>query len=333
MKVHDLGEKKLIARLREKLKIDENEHFARFDDAFYFESINRGNLVLNTDMLVGKTDIPKIMDYYQVGRKSVIMNVSDLIVKNIKPEGMVVSFGFPRNLEIENFDKLIGGILEISENYNIQYLGGDINESDDLIVNITIFGFQEGNIISRHGIQEEDIVAVTGEFGFTTAGLFLILNKLHSEMEPKYEAVVNAVLQPQLNYDSILGISNQEGISASIDSSDGLSASLLDLMDVNDFGFEIDNLPINPLIEEFSHDYDVSIEELLFYGGEEYHALFIIGKDYWQAIKDFSLENNFYLEKIGHVISEKNLVYENKMKKIRKIITKRGFEHFNPFQA
>lgn len=333
MKVNELGEKNLIDRLMNKIKLDENEHLARYDDAFYFKSMERGNLVLNTDMLVGKTDVPRVMDFFQVGRKAVIMNVSDLVVKNVKPEGLVVSLGLQRDLKIDDFDKLIEGILDVCKEYNIAYIGGDINECDDLIVSIMILGFHEGNIISRHGIKEGDVVAVTGEFGFTAAGLHLILNNLHEDIDPKYETAVNAVLKPSFNYDGILAIAGREGVSASIDSSDGLSASLMDLMDVNDFGFKIDTLPVHPIIEKFSQDYHLPVEKLLFYGGEEYNAILIIDKDHWQVIKNFSQKHKIYLEKIGHVIREKKIIYENKRKKIKKIIDKRGFEHFNPFQA
>ena len=329
-RVKDLAEKKLIERLNGLVTISTNDLLAKYDDVFYLESRGGSNVVVHADMLVGKTDIPAIMEYYHVGVKSVIMNVSDLIVKGVVPRGMVVSLGIPGDMFLEKFDSLIQGIGQTAEKYGIRYLGGDLNEADDVIVDIMMIGFHEETLVPRKGIKPGNIVAITGEFGFTTSGLHLVLNGLEKEADKKYERCLDAVLKPTLNYDAILFTARKNGVVASIDSSDGLASSLMDLMDVNDHGFLIDSLKPNPLLEEFSLDYQVPIQDLLFNGGEEYHAVFIIDERHWNEIKADASKNKFYLEKIGRVINEKKLLYKVPGTKEQREITKRGYEHFNP---
>ncbi|HME54662.1 MAG TPA: thiamine-phosphate kinase [Candidatus Lokiarchaeia archaeon] len=329
-RVKDLAEKKLIERLNGLVTISTNDLLAKYDDVFYLESRGRSNVVVHADMLIGKTDIPAVMDYYHVGVKAVIMNVSDLIVKGVVPRGMVVSLGIPGNMFLKNFDKLIQGIGQTSQNYGIQYLGGDLNEADDVIVDIMMIGFHEEALVPRKGIKPSNIVATTGEFGFTTSGLHLVLNGLEKDADVKYQPCLDAVLRPTLNYDAILNIARKQGVVASIDSSDGLASSLLDLMDVNECGFLIDSMKPNPILEEFSTEYHVSVPDLLFNGGEEYHAIFIIDDQKWPEIKADASKNNFYLQKIGHVIQEKKVLFKEHGSKELKEITKRGYEHFSP---
>src|SRR4030066_410446 len=54
--------------------------------------------VLKTDMLVGKTDVPKGMSLWQAARKAVVMNVSDFAAKGVEPKAALVSLGVPRGL-------------------------------------------------------------------------------------------------------------------------------------------------------------------------------------------------------------------------------------------
>jgi len=52
----------------------------RRDDSFFFEykyQKEGKSLVLNTDMFNATTDAPKQMNFYQMGLKSVLMNLSD----------------------------------------------------------------------------------------------------------------------------------------------------------------------------------------------------------------------------------------------------------------
>ena len=52
-------------------------------------------VVLKTDMLVWKTDIPDGMTPFQAGRKAVVMNFSDLGSKGVKPLAFLAALGAP----------------------------------------------------------------------------------------------------------------------------------------------------------------------------------------------------------------------------------------------
>jgi len=55
------------------------------DDASAIDMGHDKLAVINTDMLVRKTDVPRTMSLWQAARKTVIMNISDLAAKGAQP--------------------------------------------------------------------------------------------------------------------------------------------------------------------------------------------------------------------------------------------------------
>ncbi|MHA2398001.1 MAG: AIR synthase related protein, partial [Promethearchaeota archaeon] len=178
--ISDLGENRII-KIIENLILQKTGKQLVLDDAFFFDPNNHSmgkSLVLNSDMLVADTDAPKEMSYYQIGRKSVIMNVSDLIVKGVKPRGIIISLGLPNELSTDNFTEMINGIIECSVSFDLDYIGGDINETEEFIINPTVFGFENASkIIYRQGINPGDVIAINSKFGLTGVGFDILLKK------------------------------------------------------------------------------------------------------------------------------------------------------------
>jgi len=60
-------------------------------------------------------------------------------------------------------------------------LGGDTNEGKELVISFSLFGITE-KIVRRKGAKINDIIITSGPFGYTSAGLNILLkNKKHSK--------------------------------------------------------------------------------------------------------------------------------------------------------
>jgi thiamine-monophosphate kinase len=331
--VGNLGEIRLINLIEEIILKKTGKTLVR-DDSFFFEFKKKDSdskIVLNTDMLVSTTDVPPSMNSYQIGRKSVIMNVSDLIVKGVKPCGIIMSFGLPKELEKEVFIGLVNGIIDCCIQFNLEYVGGDINETKELIINPTVFGFKKpSEIIYRRGIKVGDILVSNNKFGLTGVGFNILLKKKGDLNNfPKYKRSIMSVLEPVISGIEAFILAERNLASASIDSSDGLYKSLKDLMDSNpNLGFELefnDNL-IDKEAIDYSNVFNISLEELVLNGGEEFIHLFTINpKDFNKVQKEIQSKGG-YIFKIGKVISEECIsIYKEGGKKE---IKNYGFEHF-----
>ncbi len=309
------------------------------DDSFFIDlkEINyresNYKIVLNTDMLVSTTDILSQMSFYQAGRKSILMNISDLIVKAVEPKIVIISLGLPIEMKFIEFKQLIFGIVDFCLNYSMDYIGGDLNQTKELIVNPTVFGIQENSkIIYRKGMEEGDYLIANGRFGLTGVGFDILLNeKKDLKLYSSYKKCIESVLEPtDLGLEAFI-LSENNLATSSIDSSDGLAKSLTDLMYSNqnkNLGFEIEFT--EEFVEEkailYSQEFNSSLEDLVFNGGEEFIHLFTIDpKNYDSAIKTIKAKGGNAF-KIGKVISEGKIYILKDGKKNE--LKSSGFEHF-----
>ena len=102
-KLREFGEKKLISIIEDIIFQKTGNHLLK-DDSFFYKIDNFSPdkvLVFNSDMFVSTTDAPKKMTFYQMGRKSILMNISDLVVKGVHPIGAFISIGLPPNLDVQ----------------------------------------------------------------------------------------------------------------------------------------------------------------------------------------------------------------------------------------
>jgi thiamine-monophosphate kinase len=284
-------------------------------------------------MLVSTTDIPKQMSYFEMGRKAVLMNISDLIVKAVKPAAIIISLGLLADMKLECFIELIEGIVDYCNKWDLDYIGGDVNETKELIISPTVFGFQKASeIIFRKGIKPGDYLVSNGKFGLTGVGFDILLNREGDlKSYPSYEKSIKSVLAPDDIGLEAFFLSENSAATASIDSSDGLIKSLDDLIISNPdkkIGFEInfnDEL-IDPEAKEYSQEFQISLEKLVFNGGEEFIHLFTINPEKYEFIKNNINKRMGNIFKIGQVIPEKSIyiIKNNKKRKLKSV----GFEHF-----
>ena len=94
----DLGERKIIELIQSHLSVMPDSPMPFGDDVSAVDLGNGQVAVLKTDMLVGKTDVPRDMSLWQAARKTVVMNVSDFAAKGVQPVAVLVSLGLPRDL-------------------------------------------------------------------------------------------------------------------------------------------------------------------------------------------------------------------------------------------
>src|SRR5437879_2329391 len=168
-----------------------------FDEDVAAFPMSQGRLVvLKTDMLVGRTDVPPGMTLRQAARKSVVSTVSDFAAKGVQPRGLLVSLGLPPPVRLSSVKEIALGLKRGASEYGCRILGGDTSETVDFVIDCIGFGFGgTGGILRRDGARLGDVVAVTGEFGKTSAGLRILAGK-KKPWPRRFSKLVNSVLHP-----------------------------------------------------------------------------------------------------------------------------------------
>ncbi len=321
-----LGERKIIETIWKHLDKAPDIPVPFGDDISAIKYNSNNLAVLKTDMLVGKTDVPPKMTYWQAARKAVVMNISDLAAKGVKPLGLLVSLGIPRNLKKKDIEQIGKGLNAGAREYDTYVLGGDTSETQDLIISIAAFGLvKKENLILRRGARPGDIVATTGSFGLTSSGLKILTEKQAAPLKIK-KKLVDAVLMPHARLKEGLVLAKTGATTASIDSSDGLAWSLHEISNASNIGFVINAPPIAQETFEFAKIHNLDPLELSLYGGEEYELVVTINPRHWRRVKEAVVQKGGSLVKIGKATVKRTLLLKQKDKTVR--IEARGYEHF-----
>lgn len=323
--VKEVGERKVIEVIRQELTLP-HAPIPFGDDVSGIRIEHDKVAVLKTDMLVGKTDVPPGMSFWQAGRKAVVMNVSDFAAKGVKPMALLVSLGVPSSFLEKDVAQLAKGLNAGAREYDAYILGGDTGEASDLVISCSLFGVGERRLIPlRSGARAGNIVAVTGFFGKSAAGLRVLLRSVSS---PTFfrKVFLNAVLLPEARLKEGLALAQARVVSASIDSSDGLAWSLYEIGKASHVGFLIDNLPIAPEVLRFAKHNKLDPLELALYGGEEYELVLTIKPRFWQKALRTVNQVGGSLLRIGQVTEKAEMILRWNRKMVA--IEPRGWEHF-----
>ncbi|KPV62520.1 MAG: thiamine monophosphate kinase [Candidatus Bathyarchaeota archaeon BA1] len=324
--VYELGERKVIEIITRYLERMPGAPLPIGDDAAAIDIGHGSVAVIHSDMLVGKTDVPPGMSLWQAARKSVVMNISDLAAKGVRPIAILASIGVPRGLNEKDIEQVGKGLNEGAREYNAYVLGGDTNEASDLVISCAAFGIcKKRYLMKRSGAKPGDIAAVTGFFGKTASGLKILLEKFSAHPEVKKE-LVDAVFMPRARLKEGLALAQTRAVTASIDSSDGLAWSLHEISRASNVGFFIDDIPMAFEAKGFAKIHNIDPVGLCLYGGEEYELLVTIKRRLWEKAREAVESVEASLIKIGLVTEEKNLLLRWEGKTIP--IEARGWEHF-----
>jgi thiamine-monophosphate kinase len=235
-------------------------------------------LVLKSDMLVESTDVPSCMRPWQIARKSIVACISDMSAKGIEPPyTCLISLGIPSRYCKRQIMGLIRGFKIASKEFGVKIAGGDTNKSNELVINCNLARvfLTHGMIPKRSSAKPGDFVISSGVFGYTPSGLAILLSKAKAKGQFRRTAI-RSVLRPHPQL--IFGTRMAKFFSSSIDSSDGLAASLYEIAKQSQVNLIIDHIPSAKGVQQFAMDNHLEALDLIFYGGEEYEIIATISK-------------------------------------------------------
>lgn len=323
MKISDVGEWILIERLW-RILIRDPEEIMGLNDDVIARRIGRGRvLVAHVDTLAWSTDVLPGMTPHSIGFKSVIMNVSDMAAKGVRPLGILFSLGLPRDYDVAYIEEIARGWRDAAAKYGLHIWGGDITEASELILSGTIIGIANENMImKRKGAKEGDLVACIGEFGLTSIAYKILLEGKKAPTKRIELKAKRAVYYPKAYLKEGLKLARLGIVTSSMDCSDGLAWSLHTLCSLNNVGMTIRNIPMPREVWIYAESYNLDPWDLALYGGEEYSLIFTLKRDSLNKLPS-DLAKKVCI--MGEVTSDKKL--KLLVEGIEKSIERRGWEH------
>ncbi|HHY00096.1 MAG TPA: thiamine-phosphate kinase [Methanothermobacter sp.] len=303
--ISDIGEKKLIKRLLSMSRalqpyspfFDENYFKSLSDDAALLD-IGDEYLVITSDLLLESSHFPTEMSSFQKGMKVVTANVSDLAAMGAEPIGFVLSLGLPHDLPLEKFDGIMAGVLEACNIHKVGLMGGDTNQSEELILSGTCLGVVgKKKVLMKEGAAPGDVVAVTGPLGVAAAGFeFLfapppIKETLKKIIKPStIKIVVRQALEPRAKLKEGIILAEKGLATSATDITDGLASEIGELIEAspNNVGITLFEtmIPLIPEVEEVASALDRNPLDFALYYGEDFELLLTIREDLYEKFKD-----------------------------------------------
>ena len=302
------------------------------DDAAAFTVASDRISLITTDLLVERIHfIRKSISGFDLGYKSLAVNLSDIAAMGGEAREAFVSIGIPLTCPLDYLKAVYDGMKHLAAKFDVNILGGDTTRSeDDLIINVVVYGTVEKNrLLRRDTAKPGDIIFSTGNFGDSRAGLHLILNNLPVDStETRALYLAHVLPEPHLREGRFLA--GQSGIRAAIDVSDGLSSDIGHITEQSEVGATLyaAQIPISDSLQTFCAAYGFDPLEYALGGGEDYVLLCTVAPQNADEIAhNFQRRFKRPLFRIGKTTAERRLevVYANGTSRA---ISPRGWDHF-----
>ncbi|MBI4687518.1 MAG: thiamine-phosphate kinase [Nitrospirae bacterium] len=323
MELSRLGEFGLIEKIRSSFSGASSEIIKGIgDDAAALKTSRSKITLVTTDMLLEGVHFNlSFTTFYQLGYKSLAVNISDIFAMGGRPKYFLIGLGIPKGCDSKNIDDFYSGINSLAEKWKINIIGGDTCASrNGFIISGTLIGEAE-KIITRSGAKPGDWVFATNTLGDSAMGLRLLEKTGNKKSKAKsshfpfpisYLKLINKHLMPD-----IAPLKNISGINSMIDISDGLLIDLSHICDESKVGARIyeDKVPLSQELKEAAKNLRLNPLSFALQGGEDYALLFTAPKGF---------KTNAF--RIGEIIPKGSFIVDTNGKE--KPFKAAGYEHF-----
>lgn len=293
------------------------------DDAALITSSPNNQLVISADMSVAGTHFFQDAEPYDIGWKSLAVNVSDIAAMGATPKWATLTISLP-NINHAWLKEFSRGLFACASAFDIDLIGGDTTRGP-LNISIQIIGeVPTGEALKRNNAKEGDDIWVSGDLGCAAVGLRLLQKRIPDISGDTQLACLRAINAPQPRI--ALGLALRKIANSCIDISDGLLADLMHILKASNVGatVSLENIPCLPAIRARLQDADT--QRLLLTGGEDYELCFTAPPQQRERLIDVAMKLRLQIVRIGTINTSKKLAvtFQNKHLNISKL----GYDHF-----
>ena len=202
------------------------------------------------------------MNMAQIGRKAMLVNLSDAIAMNAHPKYALVTVCIPPEMTTSQIDELTGSMECTASAFGCEIIGGDTIGGEKLHLSIALVS-ESDNPLLRSGLKPGDLLAYTGTLGESKKALDALFRGEKIAADSRF-------YEPRLRADFIYAA--REYLSSGMDISDGLYCDTNKLLDMNKYGFEILK----------------NIDDDTGFSGEEYEMLVAFPEEHLEAVEKVS---------------------------------------------
>ncbi len=247
--VSDAGEARLIELIKRAVDRSRCGDIASLGDDAAILPRRRAGIgpeVVSTDLLVEGTHWrPHHLSPSALGRRALVVNLSDLAAMAARPRWFTLGLGMPPAQPLVWFRGLLRGLIQAADEFDCPLVGGDLVRAPVATISITV----HGECVTRRACRRDvarpgETLCVTGDLGRAR----LALDLLESDAPPPRSSVIlRRHRRPQPRLREAVALAEDGAVRAMMDLSDGLLGDLDSLCRLSRVGAEVDleTLPLH----------------------------------------------------------------------------------------
>lgn len=297
------------------------------DDAALIQVATGNQLAISTDMSVVGTHFFQHAEPYDIGWKSLAVNISDMAAMGANPKWATLSIALP-DADEDWLQSFSAGFFDCADAFKVDLIGGDTTRGT-LNINVSIMGeIPTGIALTRNNAQIGDDIWVSGPLGQAALGLAHLQHKLTLGEEDQ-EVCLRALHHPQPRVS--LGLALREIAHSCIDISDGLLADLGHILTASSSQtsqkgavLQLEKIPCLPTVKPRIHE--PSIQQAILTGGDDYELCFTTKPNQREIIANLAKQLELSLTRIATIngLGKLNVMLEGEQLNIGKL----GYDHF-----
>jgi thiamine-monophosphate kinase len=257
-------------------------------------------LAVTTDMLVAGTHFLPDTDPFQLGWKTLAVNLSDLAAMGARPRWVLLAGSLP-DADEGWIAAFADGLFACAKRYDVDLVGGDTTRGP-LNLCLTALGeVPAGAALRRDGARAGDDLWISGQPGLAALGLAQLQGRA-SLPQALASRCIAALQQPTPRVELGLALLKGRLANAAIDVSDGLLADLGHIAERSGVGAEIfeNQLPRLPAGVE-----PVLARHCQLAGGDDYELVFAAPPAKRHQLAELAAGIDLPLWRIGRIIDGK----------------------------
>lgn len=286
-------------------------------------------LLVTTDILIEGIHFDRAwIDPYRLGKKALMVNLSDIAAMGGVPKYFLISLGLPKNLSLSFISLFYRGLKEGTKRFQVDLIGGDTSLSQKIVINICLLGEgKRGELLFRRGVKVGNDLFVSGTLGNAALGL-KILQKEGFMGRPK--GLIEKHLSPSPRIELGQALARHRLATAMIDVSDGLLIDTTHLLEKSGVGARIweDRIPLSRSYRKWIHSYSKDFYQVALTGGEDYELLFTASPEKKKKISTLALSSKIPITWIGEILPQKEGFHIIRRDGKEYSPGRLGFEHF-----
>ncbi len=250
-------------------------------------------LALTMDSIAEEIETGLYRDPFLMGWMTVAVNASDLAAVGAEPLGLLINETLPADTESSFLQGLQEGIAQAAANCKLPVLGGDTNFARHTELGACAVGLlPHGSFLKRTGCRAGELLYASGPLGVGNAFAFARLQDKASN--------IDFLPQPRFKQAAVL----RQFATCCMDSSDGLFATLDQLMRLNGLGFHIQAQPedyLHPQAKALCRRYGLPFTSLLAGPHGEFELIFTVPSEREAAFRKQAERIGWQALRLGRV--------------------------------